>query len=126
LKRYQKFAILWAVNSALLYLAAMFVPVHYTLGNNMFTSFQAALFTGFVWNHILWHAESMFKDLEIKAGSPMSKMLTYLILNFGLLWLLARFAFLTGFGVSSYMYVLVLALVGNFVQYSAWRMMDKK
>lgn len=126
MKRYQKFIVFWLINAALLYLVAMFMPANFKLGNNIFTAIQAALFTGFVWNWVLWNSESTFKDLEIDVRSPMAMMIAYLGVNFVTIWLLARFAFMSGFGVSSYIYVFMLALVGNLLQYMAWRVMDKK
>ncbi|MFC1649588.1 hypothetical protein ACFL2C_02640 [Patescibacteria group bacterium] len=126
MKRYQRFAILWAINTIILYLAAMLLPANYSLGNHIFTPMQAALFTGFVWNYVLWNVEPMSKDLEIDLKSPTTMMLVYLGVNFASIWLLARLAFMSGFGVSSYMYAFILALVANLVQYGAWRMMEKK
>ena len=126
MKRYYKFLVFWLINVALLYLVAMFMPANFKLGNDIFTAIQAALFTGFVWNWVLWNAESTFKDLEIDLQSPMAMMIVYLGVNFVTIWLLARFAFMSGFGVSSYIYVFMLALVGNLLQYMAWRAMDKK
>ena len=126
MKRYKQFTLLWLVNVVLLYLAEMLLPTQFTLGNNLFTPMLAALFTGFVWNVVLWNAEGMFKDLEMQSKNMMVMMGEYLGLNFVTLWLLARFAVLTGFGVSSYVYVFGLAFVANFVQYQTWVLTSKK
>jgi hypothetical protein len=103
----------------------MFMPERYALGNDIFTPLQAALFTGFVWNWVLWLIEPAFKDLEIKLDNPMFMMGAYFVVNFASIWLLARFAVLTGFGVFSYVWVFALALVANFVQYAVWTYLRK-
>lgn len=126
MKRYQKFFALWMVNVALIYLAVMIFPDNYALGNSIFTPLQAALFTGFIWNYVLWNVEPTFKNLEINVKSPMAMMLIYLAINFATIWLLARLSFMSGFGVGSYVYVFILALVANFVQYGVWQLTDKK
>lgn len=126
MKKYQQFLALWGVNVALLYLAMLLLPTGYALGNNIFTPVQAAVFVAFVWNYVLWNAESEIKRMEIKLANPAAMMGLYLALNFATLWVLARFAVLTGFGISSWMHVLGLAFVGNFVQYGVWKMTQKK
>ncbi len=109
----------------MLYLAAMLLPTHFTLGNNLFTALQSALFVGFLWDTILWKGESWFADLEMQSKSPMVMMLQYLAVNFAALWVFARLAVITGFGASSFVYVFGLAFVANFVQYQIWQMADK-
>ena len=117
---------MWLVNVILLYLAVGLLPTYYTLGNNLFTPLQAAFFVALVWNIVLWKVGDIVKDLEIKFKAEMAMMFVYLAFNFSTLWLLARLAVITGFGVSSYIYVFLLAFVANFVQYKTWQWTDKK
>lgn len=126
MKRYKRFSIFWLINIALLYGSYMFLPVHFALGNNLFTPFMAAVFTAFIWNIVLWNIEPMFTDLELEFKSPLSMMLSYLAVNFATLWLLARMAFTTGFGVSSFVYIFGLAFIANLLQYQAWLWMEKQ
>ncbi len=126
MKRYKLFTLYWLANTAMLYLANVLLPAHFTLGNNLFSTMQATVFTAFIWNVVIWNGESWFKDLELQSKSPMVMMLQYLGLNFATLWLLARLAVLTGFGVSSFLYVLGLAFIANAVQYQIWQRTSKK
>jgi len=92
----------------------------------MFTLIQSAFFVGFIWNVVLWNIEPTFKDMEIKLKGMMPMMLSYLAINFATIWILARLAVITGFGVSSFVYVFGLAFVANFVQYQVWEYTEKK
>lgn len=126
LKKYNQFLVLWIVNIALLYLANKLFPLYYTLGNNLFTPMQAAVFSGLIWNWVLWNAGSELKKFELDTKSAMGMMLEYLAINFVTVWLIARFAYMTGFGVASFLYVFGLAFVANFVQYKVWTAVDAK
>jgi len=126
MKRYKRFLLLWSTNIVLLYSANMLLPTHFTLGNDMFTLIQSAFFVGFIWNVVLWNIEPTFKDMEIKLKGMMPMMLSYLAINFATIWILARLAVITGFGVSSFVYVFGLAFVANFVQYQVWEYTEKK
>ncbi|QQS38399.1 hypothetical protein IPM62_03365 [Candidatus Woesebacteria bacterium] len=116
---------LWVANSALLFSASLLFPAHFTLGNNLFTPIQAAIFTGFVWNYILWQIEPTFTDLEIKVKGQTNMALVYLVINFVSLWTIARMAFAFGFGISSYVWVFILSAIANFVQYTVWTKTEK-
>lgn len=104
----------------------MLLPLHFELGNSMLSPFQAAVLSGFVWNWVVWHTESYLKEFEIKLKDSFSMMASYLVVNFATIWILARFAVITGVGIGSYLYVLLLAAVANFAQFAAWQAMEKK
>lgn len=126
MKRYNQFLAFWLVNSVILFLATLFLPGMITAGNNIFEPYQAIVFSGFVWSAVLWHVESMAKDLEIPIKDKTTMMLTYLAVNFATVWFIARFSFISGMGIASFWYVLLLAAVGNFAQYATWRYTNKK
>ena len=126
MEKYKKFLVLWLVNTVLLYLAPKLMPGNYTLGSSSLSPIQSAVIMGFIWNWVLWHTGDYLKEFEIKLKGALPMMLIYLGVNFALLWLIARFAVITSFGVSSYMYVLLLAAVANFIQYLTWQAMDKR
>ncbi len=125
MKRYQKFLVYWLIDSAILYLASLLLPRSVTIGNSIFVKYQSIVFSGFIWSFIVWYAEPAFKDMEIDLRDTTMMMLVYLLLNFATVWFIARFSFMTGIGIASFLYVALLAVVGNLVQYIAWRSMDK-
>lgn len=116
LKKYYAFVTYWAVNSLLLYLATLVYPAAYTLGNFRFSVLWAAIVAGFIWTVLVWFSEPILGLLKVKVEGG-KQMIFYLLANFIALWLVARIAFFSGFGVASFVWVFVLALVGNLVQY---------
>lgn len=125
MKKYTQFIVFWAGNSALLFLASTFFPERFALGNNIFTPLQAAVFTGLVWTYAVWRVEPTLKEFEVKLEGNTYMMLAYLAANFVVLWLLVRFAFISGFGAFSFVWVLALAAVANVIQYLAWNYTQK-
>lgn len=126
MKKYIQFLLFWTVNSALLFLANAVFPEKYALGNSIFIPLQSVAFTGLVWAFVVWNVEKMAKDFEIDMKGNMEMMLVYLAVNFAALWLMARFAFIFGFGVFNFVWVLLLAFVANIVQYLVWNYSQKK
>lgn len=126
MEKYKKFLALWVVNALLLYLANMLLPSNFELGNSMLSPLQATAIASFIWNWVLWHTETYLKDFDIKLKDPLSMMSAYFLVNFASIWIIARFAVITGVGISSYLYVLLLAALANFVQFVLWRAMENK
>ena|SRR3989344_5555642 len=125
MKRYQKFLAYWILNSAILYLAGLFLPKSVTIGNNIFAPYQALVFTGFLWSVIIWYIEPITKDLQISLKDRAVMMLVLLFVNFATVWFIARFSFITGIGIANYWTDLTIAVAANLVQYVAWQFMDK-
>jgi hypothetical protein len=126
MKKYQRFIVFWLTDVILLYLSEIIFPDNYELGNSFLASYQAAFFTGLVWSWLIWNVEPQLKKFEIKLEGQLGMIISYLVANFAILWFLARFAVLTGFGVSSYLYVALLALVANIIQYFIWQNLERK
>lgn len=126
MERYKKFLILWLINVLLLVTFSILFPMNYALGNSLFTPLQAVVFAGLIWNLVIWYAGPFFEDLGLKLMDSWQMMMGYLLINFGVLWVLARLSVITGFGISSWSYVLGLAIVANVVQYFTWQFVDKK
>ena len=116
MKKYYGFISFWVLDSLLLYLATVVYPAAYTLGTFRLSTLWAAIVAGFIWTALVWFSEPIVSIVKLKVTDKM-KMVFYLFANFVSLWLVARIAFFSGFGVASFVWVFVLALVANFVQY---------
>lgn len=126
LKKYTPFLIFWALDSALLYLAAMFFPAYYVLGNSYFNMALSAVVAGGVWTVIVWNSMPLTKKLGIKATDMVKNILFWLVVNFVALWVIARFSLMLGFGVTSFVWVFALAFVANILQWLGWSVTSKK
>ena len=116
MKKYYGFISFWLLDSLLLYLATVVYPAAYTLGTFRLSVFWAAVVAGFIWTVLVWFSEPIVAILKLKVSAKM-KLVFYLFANFVALWLVARIAPYSGFGVASFVWVFLLALVANFVQY---------
>ena len=116
MKKYCGFISFWVLDSLLLYLATVVYPAAYTLGTYRLSTLWAAIVAGFIWTALVWFSEPIVAMVKIKVSDKM-KMFFYLFANFVALWLVARIAPYSGFGVASFVWVFLLALVANFAQY---------
>ncbi len=117
LKKYFSFISTWALNAVLLILANFFYPENFVLGTMRMGSLGASVVAGFVWTAIVFITEPVLKKGGINLGNGAKMILAYLAFNFLGLWVTARMAPLTGFGVTSYLWVFALAAFSNFAQY---------
>ena len=121
MKKLFPFVAVWLTNSLLLYLASMLYPANYVLGNFRMGSVSAALAAGFVWALLTWLVKPLASKFNIGVEGYLQKTVFYFVANFVALWVTARMAPVVGFGVSSFIYVLGLALVAEFAQMLVWK-----
>lgn len=114
------------VNAVVLYAGSIFFPTDIVLGNSILSPILAALVTGVLLSAIMGLPEPIIKALNVKIKNEMHLALVYLVFNILGLWILARLANYSGFGVSSYIVVIVLGLILNMLQYGVWKMLDGK
>ncbi len=79
----------------------------------------AAIASGLVWSFILWIGVSAnSKMLKLKGALVMFGY--YFLANFVALWLTARMAPVFGFGVVSFVWLALLAVIADVLQYGVW------
>lgn len=114
------------VNAIVLYVGSMLFPTDIVVGNSTWSPLFAALVTGVILSGVMALPEPILKSLKLKIKNEMYWALLYLVFNILGLWVLARLANYSGFGVSSYIVVIVLGLIMNMLQYGVWKMLDGK
>jgi len=120
------FLLFWILNSVLVYLAALTFPEVYVLGTFRLTVMWAAVVSGFFWTLLVWVEKKFAKKFGLKFGKPSERILFYIVANFVAIWLVARFAPYTGFGLASFLWAFGLGVVGSLVQFVVWRMLRRK
>ena len=121
MKKYAPLLGYWLINSLLLLLAFKILPAHYVLGTYKLGVYQAALFAGIIWTVLLWVMEPLSVKFSSVLDSLKKVMAFYFLLNFVALWLTARIAPYSGFGTTSYLWLLLLSFVAVLFQ-TFWRM----
>jgi len=114
-------------NAIVLYVASLFFPDHVVLlGNATLTNWLSAVVTALVLTIILRLVKPLLTATNLKVKGDLPINITYLITNIVGLWVLGRLANYVGFGISSFVVVIVLGAVLSLVQYGAWKMVGVK
>lgn len=113
------FLLLWLVNALVIALAHFVMPHQIVLGTISISLFAALVLSSGI---LAWFATvtlPLFTEIEIRNKmilTPQHWMIGYLVLNAISVWILARFADIVGLGISSWVFVLLLAAVLDVVQ----------
>ncbi|MCL4208668.1 hypothetical protein KJZ63_03500 [Patescibacteria group bacterium] len=113
------FFLMWLVNALVIALANVVFPNNIVLGTMSLSYYMALLLSSGVLAWVATLVLPLFTEIEMRKQmvlTPQHWMLGYLIINVVSLWVLARFAEAIGLGISSWVYVLGMAAVLDFVQ----------
>lgn len=122
------FIAIFVVNMVVIYVANIIFPLDVVLGNMNLSRFWAlvisaatlALLTLLVMPLLRMYERNRKRNL-----SPKETMAAYFVLNFVFLWLLSRAADVFGLGLSSWLVVLILAVLLDLAQGFAAMRIDK-
>ncbi len=120
------FVSFWVFNSLYFYLAFLIFPGEIVLGNNIRSSVVASMLAGFLLTIILCLVPLIMKIKGVKLKEEKQQALIYLVFNVVGIWVIARMAFFTGLGVSSFWVAIILGLVANFLQWGVWKLTTKQ
>lgn len=113
------FVIMMIVNVVVLLLANLVAPNHVVLGTYSITPWWATYHSMFKLSVVttLFMPLVTFYEWKYKTiFSPKQWLMTYFVVNLVMIWEITRFAQNLGFGVSSFLVVVILAAVFNFAQ----------
>jgi uncharacterized membrane protein YvlD (DUF360 family) len=116
----------WVINLLVLYLGYMVGTGSIVLGNASLTPVSAAIITGLLLTIIIFLVQPVLDILKIKAGDEKSLNLIYLVLNIVGLWVLARLAAYTGFGIVRFWVAIILGIIVTFFQLAFEKYLVKK
>jgi uncharacterized membrane protein (GlpM family) len=119
MRMFVSYVVLAAVSAAVIYLANMWFPGHVVLGTVNIPPMWGVLLSALAIALIDTFAMPFLREWEIMRKrdlSSMEMMIAYFVINFGALWLVSRFAEIFGLGVASWVVVVALAAVLDFVQ----------
>ncbi len=104
----------------LLFLAASIFTVDVVLGTYRFSVFEAAVYSGFWITFLAWVIWDFVKARGISLKNRVLAITVLWLANSAAVWIVARFAHLTGLGISSYRWSLLLGLVVALAQGTFW------
>ena len=121
MKKYLSFLCFWLVGSLFLYLATFFYPANFELGNFWLSPLAAMFWAGFWMTVLVWAAKLVLTRLNLKLKGKAEMFLFYWLCNSAAIWIIARFASFTGFGISRYYWAIGLGLVIKIAQWGLWK-----
>ena len=111
----------YSVNAVIIYLAGILFPQNVAIGNTSVESWASILVTALLVTVVLMLVEPSLKALKIKVSNSAHIGIIYGIVNILALWILARGANWTGFGITSLWVAVILGLVLNLAQFVIWK-----
>lgn len=109
------------VNAAILYVVSLFFPDFVVVGNEFIEGWMAVILTSLLLTVLLVLVKPLMKSASLKVKGDLPINITYGIANIVGLWVLAKLARYVGFGVSSFVVVIVLGVVLTLFQYVVWK-----
>lgn len=114
-----RFLVFWLTSSVIVILAGMFLGGSIVLGNNRIASPMAAVTAGFVLTVVYWQVtprllrsgfwQSLWSGAGIKVSRENQDLALNFVVNSLLIWVIKRFADVSGLGIANIFFVLLLS-----------------
>ena len=126
MKDTRQFFVFWLVNSFIFYFAAFVLVGLVVIGNARLTAFMASVISGFLLALADVAIMPVCNSLSIKLKDEWQWVLVYLFINVLGVWVIARYADLTGVGITNAWMAVFLGIVLNLGQWGAWKLISKQ
>jgi len=108
-KKLVNFLIIWVVNTIILLIFSAIFLNSVVLGNDKLAKPMAAVLSGLLITVVLYIVPSILEKLEFKIKDEKIVMGAYFAASCVGIWIIKRFAIISGLGVSNILWVLILA-----------------
>ena len=115
-KKAVSFLTFWVVNTVVLLVANSIFGGNVVVGNQSISTGLSAIFAGLVLTALIPLAPKAVEQTGYKIKNQNVWPAIFLASNIVVLWILKRLAIVTGFGISSILWVLILAIIITFVE----------
>ena len=115
-KKAVSFLTFWVVNTVVLLVANSIFGGNVVVGNQSISTGLSAIFAGLVLTALIPLAPKAVEQTGYKIKNQNVWPAIFLASNIVVLWILKRLAMVTGFGISSILWVLILAIIITFVE----------
>ncbi len=122
-KRYIPYIIFWLANSTIFYLSSLILPRNFELGSATIPENLAFLWVGAWLTFIVWFSKPVITQIGLKLEGEAQNFIFYWASNSITIWILARVAEFSGFGISRFFWAIILGLVMNTIQWGLWQIL---
>lgn len=112
------FLSIWVVNSLLFVIFAQLVAGQFVLGNDRVAMPMATIVAGILLTLATYTVDPVVKRIGFKVQDKRLLAFFYFVANFVGIWIIKKLERLTGVGISSSMYVALLAVVATLAQWA--------
>lgn len=120
------FLLFWLINSGVFYAAPLFFSDLVVTGNERLAPFLASLISGFILAVAGMLTMPTFTSLKVTFKDKWQWGLVFFFVNVVGVWVIARYADLTGVGIANAWVAVGLGFILNMFQWGVWTLVDKK
>lgn len=117
MKVYARFLAVWILNFFVFFMANKYFPRFYVLGNAVITPAVAAAVSAFLLTIFTRFAKSLRPAVRLDRAGRIEMFLVYSVVNAFGIWLLAKIAPVTGFGIPAFYFAVYLGIVASLSQW---------
>ena len=121
MKKYLPFFSYFLINTVVLYLAASFLPANYVIGSSFLPFFPNLLWSGLILTLLIKMGKPFSKTIKFKIEGGLKKFFYYWLVSSVAVWIVARLAVITGFGISGFYWAIVLGFVLKLLHWGVWK-----
>lgn len=125
-----RFLSLWITNSLVLNIASLIFRNNIVLGTDKVSMSMAAVLSGIALTALSYAVPKLVAKVDFKMKSEYYWQGIFFAANAIVIWVIKRFALITGLGISNNLYVLLIALILTLVQWKVLKtlafLMSKK
>ena len=125
IKNYIPFISFWILNSTLILLASVILPKNFELGSSTIPVSLAHFWSGAWLTFVVWMSKPILTRLGVKLQGSFQLFVYYWFTNSVVIWILARFAEYSGFGISKFYWAVILGFIVNLAQWNLWQVLKR-
>lgn len=112
----------WFFNSVIIFILSEAVNIReIRLGSSRFNSIESSIYAGFCLTFLIWVWWDFAIARKFNLKNEKTTTLFFLFVNCFSLWVMSRFSFITGFSVSSFLWLFILGVIVTAVQRVVWK-----
>jgi hypothetical protein len=120
------YLVYWLVNFVVFYLFSIFFANNVVLGNWRYSAIEAGIYSAFWLTVLVWTGWDFIFSRGVSYKSGTITWIYFFILNTLGVWLIARFAFYLGLGISGWTWAIVIGFVATILQKWAWNFVTRR
>jgi len=118
-----RFLSLWIVSSIVLLVASALLSNNIVLGNDRLSKSTAGVISGFILTLIAHFVPKAVEKIDFKVKNEYAWQGVFLVANVIILWVIKRFALISGLGISNIFYVFILGVAITLAQWKALKVL---